>query len=92
MRMVRYTNSMVGRFPAMPDFSDYRDANGAKLPFKWTYSWLDGRESFELTDVQMNAAIDSAKFAKPAPVASKYILLYLERIGCPSILKIGLPS
>jgi hypothetical protein len=27
---------------------------------------LDARESFEITDVQANAAVDAAKFAKPA--------------------------
>ena len=71
MRMVRYTNSIVGRFPTMTDYSDYREVNGVKLPFKWVYSWLDGRETFELTDVQLNAAVDGSKFAKPAPVAAK---------------------
>jgi hypothetical protein len=29
-------------------------------------TWLDGRETFELTDVQPNVAVDAAKFGKPA--------------------------
>ena len=66
-RMVRYTSSMVGRFPAMSDYSDYHEVNGVKIPYHWTSSWLDGRETYILTDVQMNVAIDAAKFAKPAP-------------------------
>jgi hypothetical protein len=27
--------------------------------------WLDGKEDFELSEVQANVAIDSSKFAKP---------------------------
>jgi hypothetical protein len=63
---VRYTNSPVGRIPTRVDYSDYRDVGGVKMPFKWTVTWLDGRETFELTDVQPNVAIDAAKFGKPA--------------------------
>jgi outer membrane lipoprotein-sorting protein len=36
------------------------------MPFRWTMTWLDGRENVELTEVQPNAAIPPAKFAKPA--------------------------
>lgn len=64
-RSVRYTASPVGRIPTRVDYSDYRDVAGVKMPFKWTVTWLDGRQNFELTDVQANAPIDAAKFAKP---------------------------
>ena len=69
-RMVRYANSPVGRMPTRIDYSDYRDVAGVKMPFKWTVTWLDGRETFELTDVQPNVAIDPTKFAKPAGSAA----------------------
>jgi photosynthetic reaction center cytochrome c subunit len=65
MRMVRYTASPIGRIPTQLDYSDYRDVNGIKFPFKYTFSWLDGRDSFQLTDVKTNVPIDAAKFAKP---------------------------
>lgn len=65
LRSVRYTNSPVGRIPTRVDYSDYRDVAGVKMPFKWTVTWLDGRETFELTDVQPNVVIDAAKFGKP---------------------------
>jgi len=65
VRSVRYTNSPVGRIPTRVDYSDYRDVAGVKMPFKWTVTWLDGRQNFELTDVQANAVIDATKFAKP---------------------------
>ncbi len=66
VRSVRYTNSPVGHIPTRVDYSDYRDVAGVKMAFKWTVTWLDGRESFELTDVQPNAAIDAGKFGRPA--------------------------
>jgi len=68
VRMLRYGPSPVGRIVTRVDFSDYRDAgnSGVKMPFKWTMSWLDGRNVYSLMSVQPNARIDAAKFAKPA--------------------------
>jgi len=70
-RVVRYANSAMGRVPTQIDFDDYRDVAGVKLPFKWSFAWVSGRDVFELTDVQPNVAIDAAKFAKPAPATPK---------------------
>jgi len=67
VRMRRYAASPVGRMPTQFDFSDYRDVAGVKMPFKWTMTWLDGRENVELSEVQPNVSIDAAKFAKPGP-------------------------
>jgi outer membrane lipoprotein-sorting protein len=70
VRHVRYNDSPVGRISRQTDYSDYREVAGVKMPFKWTDTWLDGRDIVELSDVQPNVNIDSAKFAKPAaPVA-----------------------
>jgi hypothetical protein len=69
VRMVRYTNSAMGRVPTQIDYSDYRDVAGVKMPYKWSYAWLSGREEFSLTEIQPNVAIDAAKFAKPVPVS-----------------------
>ena len=68
LRMVRYTNSAMGRVPTQIDYADYRDVAGVKMPFKWSYAWVSGREEFVLTDVQPNVAIDAGKFARPVPV------------------------
>jgi len=65
VRMVRYANSSVGRVPTQFDYSDYRDVTGAKMPFRWTMTWLDGRENVELTEIQPNVTVDAARFAKP---------------------------
>jgi photosynthetic reaction center cytochrome c subunit len=65
VRLVRYSDSLVGRTPTQIDFSDYRDVAGVKMPFRFTVTWLDGKENYELTDVQPNVSIDAAKFARP---------------------------
>ena len=65
LRTVRYGTSPIGRVPTQMDFSDYRDVNGIKFPFKYTFSWLDGKDSFQITDVKLNGAIAASKFAKP---------------------------
>jgi hypothetical protein len=65
VRLVRYLRSPVGRIPTQSDYDDYRDVNGIKFPFLYTFSWLDGKDSFKLSNVQVNAAIDPSKFGKP---------------------------
>ncbi len=66
LREVRYSSSPIGRVPTQIDYSDYRSvAGGVKIPFKYTFSWLDGRDQFQLNDVKTNVAIDASKFARP---------------------------
>ncbi len=66
VRSVRYSRSPIGRVPTQVDYADYRDiGNGIKMPFKWTFAWLDGRDAFQLTKVQANAPIDVTKFGTP---------------------------
>jgi photosynthetic reaction center cytochrome c subunit len=64
-RMVHYANTVVGRVPTQIDYSDYRAVAGVKMPFKWTYGWVSGREEYALSSVQPNAPVDAAKFGKP---------------------------
>ena len=66
VRIVRYARSPVGRVPVQYDYDDYRDVNGIKFPFKYTFSWLDGRQAFELSGVQVNVPINEAIFNKGA--------------------------
>jgi photosynthetic reaction center cytochrome c subunit len=67
VRLVHFTDSPVGLSPTQIDYADYRDVSGTKMPFRWTTSWLDGRTTTELTEVQLNAAVDNARFGKPVP-------------------------
>jgi len=71
LRQVRYTNTIVGTIPQQIDYSDYRDVNGAKMPFHWVVTWTDGQSTFELKDVQPNVSIDAARLAKPAEAVVK---------------------
>jgi len=64
-RYVRYGKSPVGRIPTQFDFADYREAGGVKFPFKITFSWLDGKDSYQLNDVKTNVPIEPAKFERP---------------------------
>jgi photosynthetic reaction center cytochrome c subunit len=69
VRLVRYADSPVGRIPTQIDYADYREVSGVKMPFRWKMTWLDGRSTIVLSEVQPNASIDAAKFARPAPPA-----------------------
>ena len=64
-RMVRFGTSPIGRAPTQVDFADYRDVPGAgiKMPFRWTFGWLNGRDTFELAEVRVNVPIEAAVFA-----------------------------
>jgi photosynthetic reaction center cytochrome c subunit len=68
VRIIRYGPSPVGRIVTRVDYTDYRDvgSTGVKMPFKWTVSWLDGRNVFTVSKVDANVRLDPAKFAKPA--------------------------
>ncbi|OLC47993.1 MAG: hypothetical protein AUH43_10475 [Acidobacteria bacterium 13_1_40CM_65_14] len=70
-RMVRYGTSPIGRLPTQVDYADYRDVNGVKLPFRFTFAWLDGRDAFQLKDVRINVPIDAAKFGRPTSLEAK---------------------
>jgi photosynthetic reaction center cytochrome c subunit len=64
-RMVRYGRSPIGRLPTQIDYADYRDVDGLKLPFRVTFSWLDGRDTFQMNKIDVNVKIDPARFSEP---------------------------
>jgi hypothetical protein len=64
-RLIRYGKTPVGRISTQVDYDDYRDVNGIKFPFKFVFSWLDGKDGFQLTDVKTNVPIDPAVFGRP---------------------------
>jgi hypothetical protein len=65
VRLLRFSDSAVGRIPTQIDYSDYRDVAGVKMPFKWTMAWLDGKENFEMTEILPNLPVDAGKFTQP---------------------------
>ena len=64
-RFVRRTPSPVGRITIQQDFDNYKDVDGIKFPFKYSFLWLDGRFTAEINTVKVNVPIDAAKFDRP---------------------------
>jgi len=69
VRQTRYAPTVIGTVPTHVTYSDYREVpgTGVKLPFNWQTTWVDGQYTVNLTSVTPNAAVDAARFAKPAP-------------------------
>jgi len=65
MRMVRYAETPVGRNPTQIDYADYRDADGVKIPFRWTLSRPNGRFTIQIAEVKTNVPVDDGRFTKP---------------------------
>jgi hypothetical protein len=71
VRLVRYSNTLVGVVPTQIDYSDFRDVSGVKMPFHWVVTWTDGRSTIALNELRSNVPVDATKFAKPAPAVPK---------------------
>jgi photosynthetic reaction center cytochrome c subunit len=67
LRLVRYAETPLGRNPTQIDFADYRDANGVKVPFRWTLARPGNRFTIQVDDLKQNVPVDDAKFAPPPP-------------------------
>lgn len=67
LRLVRYAETPLGRNPTRIDYDDYRDADGVKVPFRWTVARPSGRFTIEVAEMQQNVPVDDAKFVKPPP-------------------------
>ncbi|MGH9776406.1 MAG: c-type cytochrome [Candidatus Acidiferrales bacterium] len=70
IRQVRYAQTALGRLPTQIDYSDYREVDGVKIPFRWTLARANGRFTIQIDEAKDNVAIDDAKFAMPAPAAN----------------------
>jgi hypothetical protein len=69
VRTVRWNRTPVGTVPTQMDFSDYRDVNGVKMPFKTVITWTDGQNTIALSQVQANVPVEATRFATPKPFA-----------------------
>ena len=74
LRNVYYTQTAVGLLPTQVDFADYRDADGAKVAYRWTVSrpQSQGLQTFQIEQLQQNVPIEESRFSRPsASVASR---------------------
>jgi hypothetical protein len=73
VRSVRYSVTMVGTVPITVVYSNYKDVPGVgvKIPYTYQVTWTNGRGTYNITELQPNAAIDNARFARPAAPPSQ---------------------
>jgi photosynthetic reaction center cytochrome c subunit len=72
VRLIRYTETPLGRLPTQVDYADYRDADGAKVPYQWSISRPGNRFTIQVEQLQQNVPVDDSKFTappQPAPPA-----------------------
>jgi hypothetical protein len=71
LRLVRYAHSPLGLNPSQIDYADYREADGVKVPFRWTMSRPGNRFTIQVEEMKQNVPVDDAKFAAPPPPAAQ---------------------
>ena len=52
------------RNPTQINYADYRDANGVKIPFRWTVARPSGRFTIQIDESQENVPVDDKTFEK----------------------------
>jgi photosynthetic reaction center cytochrome c subunit len=67
LRLVRYAQSPLGLNPTQIDYADYREADGVKVPFRWTLARPGNRFTIQVEEMKQNVPVDDAKFAAPPP-------------------------
>ncbi len=65
IRVMRYTETPLGRYPTQIDYSDYRTSGGVKIPFQWTQARPGNSSTTQLDEVQNNVPVEDSRFAKP---------------------------
>jgi hypothetical protein len=65
LRLIRYSETPLGRNPLEVDYADYRDTAGLKIPYQWTLTRTNGSFTIRITSVQQNVPIDEKLFVTP---------------------------
>ncbi|HET6931327.1 MAG TPA: c-type cytochrome [Candidatus Acidoferrum sp.] len=66
LRLIRYTETPLGRNPAQIDYADYREINGVRIPYQWSLSRASASFTIRITSVQENVPIDEKLFIMPS--------------------------
>jgi len=65
LRLVRYAQSPLGLNPTQIDYADYHEADGLKVPFRWTMSRPGNRFTIQVEEMKQNLPVDDSKFIAP---------------------------
>jgi hypothetical protein len=65
-RVVRFTETPLGRLPVQIDYSNYREVDGLKVPEQWNLARPGGRFTIQIDEVDQKQAIADSKFAEPS--------------------------
>jgi photosynthetic reaction center cytochrome c subunit len=71
LRLIRYSETPLGRLPTQIDYSDYREADGVKVPYRWSLARPGNRFSIQVEELHQNVPVDDAKFTPPPPPDQK---------------------
>jgi photosynthetic reaction center cytochrome c subunit len=67
LRLIRYNETPLGRLPTQIDFTDYREADGVNLPYRWTLARPGNRFTIQVDELHQNVPVDDVKFMPPPP-------------------------
>jgi hypothetical protein len=67
LRLVRYAETPLGKYPTQIDYADYRESSGVKIPYQWTLTRTSGSFTIRINSVQQNVPIDEKLFVMPPP-------------------------
>jgi photosynthetic reaction center cytochrome c subunit len=65
LRLIRFAETALGRMPTQIDYTDYRDADGVKIPYRWTLARPGNRFTIQVDQVRQNVPVEDAKFTAP---------------------------
>ena len=66
LRLIRYTQTALGKNPAEADYADYKETDGVKVAYRWTLVRPNGAFTIHIDQVQQNVPIDEKLFVPPA--------------------------
>jgi hypothetical protein len=77
VRIISFTQGLIGRLPVQLDYSDFREVDGVKIPFHWVNKDIaDGNSyTYQADSVLQNVPVDEARFTRPAA----YMVLYASK-------------
>ena len=69
LRLIRFAETPLGRNPTQIDYSDYRQTDGVKIPYRWILVRPNGAFTIQVETVQQNVPVDEKLFVMPEPPA-----------------------